>query len=50
MSEVLKEMDIAAITDGDVQKLVEAEKTINAAGGGPGKEEVYLLALKRRGR
>ncbi len=47
MSHVLNEMEIANISPEEINKLQDTEKAINSIGGG---EEVYLLALKRRGR
>lgn len=48
MSHTLNELDIASITESELQKLQEAEKAIN--GGGTRKDEVYLIALNRRGQ
>lgn len=46
MSHTLKGMEIANITDESLQKLQEAEKSINSTGD---TEEVYLMALKKQG-
>ncbi|MFY9139401.1 MAG: hypothetical protein WBJ83_10275 [Thermacetogeniaceae bacterium] len=47
-SHVLNELEIAPISTEELNKLQEAEKAINNMGGG--NEEIYLLALKRRGQ
>ena len=47
-SHVLNELEIAAISTEELNKLQEAEKAINSMG--KGTEEIYLLALKRRGQ
>jgi len=46
MSHTLNELNIANITESELQKLQEAEKAINAKG--TRKEEVYLIALNKR--
>lgn len=47
MSHTLNELDIANITESELQKLQDAEKAINTGGR---KDEVYLIALNRRGQ
>jgi hypothetical protein len=46
LSHTLKGMEIANITDESLQKLQEAEKSINSTGD---TEEIYLMALKKQG-
>jgi len=47
-SHVLNELEIASISTEELNKLQEAEKAINSME--KGTEEIYLLALKRRGK
>lgn len=51
MSHVLNELEIANISQEELKKLQEAEKQINNIKEGDTRtEEIYLLALTRRGR
>lgn len=50
MSHHLNDLEIASISQEALQKLQEAEKEINRLKGGNRTEEIYLLALTKRGR
>ena len=43
----LDEMDIASLSDKEVDHLTKAEKEMNSLHQGHAEEEIYLLALKR---
>ncbi len=49
MTHHLNELNIASLTEDEIKKLQDAEKFINRNKGGARKEEVYLIALTRRG-
>lgn len=48
MSQMLNDMEIANISDENLKKIQDAEKSINSTG--TKQEEIYLMALKKQGR